>query len=89
MEGNATRLVLGAAGGFLGRREGQKSVEFCPLGGAHQSAWSLYIVLGHTPRRRRPAGLAEQPFKTINTGGLSECLARREDKCHPGPIISE
>jgi hypothetical protein len=26
------------------------------LGGAHQSAWSLYIALGHTPRRRRPAG---------------------------------
>jgi hypothetical protein len=43
-------------GGFLGHREGQKSVGFCPLGGAHQSAWSLYIVLGHTPRRRRPAG---------------------------------
>jgi hypothetical protein len=46
----------GAAGGFLGPREGQKSVGFCPLGGAHQSAWSLYIMLGHTPRRRRPVG---------------------------------
>jgi hypothetical protein len=46
----------GAAGGFLGRREGQKSVGFCPLSGAHQSAWSLCIMLGHTPRRRCPAG---------------------------------
>jgi hypothetical protein len=63
--------VLLAAGGFLGRREGQESVGFCPLGGAHQSAWSLYIVLGHTPRRRRPAGL-EQPFKTSSAGGHSE-----------------
>jgi hypothetical protein len=31
------------------------------FGGAYQSAWSLYIVFGHTPRRRRPAGL-EQAF---------------------------
>ena len=52
----AAGTAAGAAGGFLGRREGQKSVGFCPLGGAHQSAWSLYIVLGHTPRRRCPAG---------------------------------
>ena len=37
-------------------RQGQKPVGFCPLGGAHQSAWSLYIMLGHTPRRRCPAG---------------------------------
>jgi hypothetical protein len=65
----AAGTTAGAAGGFLGLREGQKPVGFCPLGGAHQSAWSLYIVLGHTPRRRRPAGL-EQPFKTISTGGL-------------------
>jgi hypothetical protein len=35
---------------------GQKSVGFCPLGGAHQSAWSLYIMLGYTLRRRCPAG---------------------------------
>ena len=67
----AAGTAAGAVSGFLSRREGQKSVGFCPLGGAHQSAWSLYIVLGHTPRRRRPAGL-EQPFKTISTGGLSE-----------------
>jgi hypothetical protein len=52
----AARTAPGAAGEFLGHREGQKSVIFCPLGGAHQSAWSLYIVLGHTPRRRCPAG---------------------------------
>ena len=52
----AAGTAVGAAGGFLGRREGQKSVGFCPLGGVHQSAWSLYIVLGHTPRRRCPAG---------------------------------
>jgi len=52
----AAGTAAGAAGGFLGRREGQKSVGFCPLGGAHQSAWSLYIMLGHTPRRRCPAG---------------------------------
>jgi hypothetical protein len=56
----AAGTAAGAAGGFLGRREGQKPVGFCPLGGTHQSVWSLYIVLGHTPRRRRPAGL-EQP----------------------------
>jgi hypothetical protein len=31
-------------------------VDFFPLGGAHQSAWSLYIILGHTMRRRCPAG---------------------------------
>jgi hypothetical protein len=67
----AAGTAAGAAGGFLGHREGQKSVGVCPLGGAHQSAWSLYIVLGHTPRRRRPTGL-EQPFKTISAGGLSE-----------------
>jgi hypothetical protein len=42
--------------GWLGPARGQKSVGFCPLGGAHQSAWSLYIMLGHTPRRRCPAG---------------------------------
>ena len=42
----AAGTAAGAAGGFLDRREGQKSVGFCPLGGAHQSAWSLYIVLG-------------------------------------------
>ena len=52
----AAVTAAGATGGFLGRREGQKPVGFCPLGGAHQSAWSLYIVLGHTPRRRCPAG---------------------------------
>jgi hypothetical protein len=46
-----------------GHREGQKSVGFCPLGGAHQSAWSLYIVLGHTPRRRRPAGARNGDFR--------------------------
>ena len=57
----AAVTAAGATGGFLGRREGQKPVGLCPLGAAHQSAWSLYIVLGHTPRRRRPAGL-EQPF---------------------------
>jgi hypothetical protein len=34
-------------------------------------------VLGHTPRRRRPAGL-EQPFKTINSGGLSEKTQSRK-----------
>jgi hypothetical protein len=45
-----------AAGGFLGHREGQKPVGFCPLGGAHQSAWLLYIMLGHTLRKRCPAG---------------------------------
>jgi hypothetical protein len=52
----AAGTAAGAAGGFLGHRKGQKFVEFCPLGGAHQSAWSLYIMLGHTLRRRRPAG---------------------------------
>jgi hypothetical protein len=52
----AAGTAAGAAGGFLGRREDQKPVGFCPLGGAHQSAWSLYIVLGYAPRRRRPAG---------------------------------
>jgi hypothetical protein len=52
----AAGTAAGAADGFLGHREGQKSVGFCPLGGAHQSAWSLYIVPGHTPRRRCPAG---------------------------------
>jgi hypothetical protein len=52
----AAGTAAGAASGFLGHREGQKPVGFCPLGGAHQSAWSLYIVLGHTPRRRCPAG---------------------------------
>jgi hypothetical protein len=41
----AAGTAAGAAGGFLGRREGHKSVGFCPLGGTHQSAWSLYIVL--------------------------------------------
>jgi hypothetical protein len=50
------------AGFWAARRQGQKPVGFCPLGGAHQSAWSLYIMPGHTPRRRwRPVGL-EQPF---------------------------
>jgi hypothetical protein len=39
----AAGTAAGAAGGFLGHREGQKSVGFCPLGGAHQSAWSLFI----------------------------------------------
>jgi hypothetical protein len=52
--GTAAAVLL--ADFWLGHREGQKSVGFCPLGGAHQSAWSLYIMLGHTPRRRRPAG---------------------------------
>jgi hypothetical protein len=52
----AAGTAAGAAGGILGHREGQKPVGFCPLGGAHQSAWSLYIMLGHTLRRRRPAG---------------------------------
>jgi hypothetical protein len=52
----AAGTAAGAAGGFLAHREGQKSVWFCPLSGAHQSAWSLYIMLGHIPRRRRPAG---------------------------------
>jgi hypothetical protein len=46
----AAGTAAGAAGGFLGHREGQKSVGVCPLGGAHQSAWSLYIALGHTSR---------------------------------------
>jgi hypothetical protein len=40
----AAGTAAGAAGGFLGRREGQKFVGFCPLGGAHQSAWSLYTL---------------------------------------------
>jgi hypothetical protein len=52
----AAGTAASAADGFLCHREGQKSVGFYPMGGAHQSAWSLYIVLGHTPRRRRPAG---------------------------------
>ena len=52
----AAGTAAGAAGGFLGHREGQKSVGFCPLGGAHQSAWSLYIMLGHTPRRQKVSG---------------------------------
>jgi hypothetical protein len=47
----AAGTAAGADGGFLGHQEGQKSVGFCPLGGAHQIAWSLYIVLGHTTRR--------------------------------------
>jgi hypothetical protein len=54
----AAGTAAGAAGGFLGHREGQKYVGVCPLGGAHQSTWSLYTVLGHTPRRRRSGGCA-------------------------------
>jgi hypothetical protein len=53
----AAGTAAGAARGFLGHQEGQKSVGFCPLGGPHQIAWSLYIVIGHTPRRRCPAGV--------------------------------
>jgi hypothetical protein len=52
----AAGTAAGAARGFLGRRESQKSVGFCPLGGAHQSAWSLYIVLGHTPTAQKASG---------------------------------
>jgi hypothetical protein len=55
----AAGTAAGAAGGFLGHREGQKSVGFCPLGGAHLKArgrYTLYIMLGHTPRSRCPAG---------------------------------
>jgi hypothetical protein len=43
--------------GFWAAGRAKNPLDFFPLGGAHQSAWSLYIVLGHTPpRRRRPAG---------------------------------
>jgi hypothetical protein len=38
--GTGAAAAAGAAGGLLGHREGQKPVGFCPLGGAHQSAWS-------------------------------------------------
>jgi hypothetical protein len=54
----AAGTATGAAGGFLGRREGQKPVGFCPLGGAHQSAWSLYIMLGHTPTGAQKGGVS-------------------------------
>jgi hypothetical protein len=33
----AAGTAAGAASGFLGHREGQKPVGFCPLGGAHQA----------------------------------------------------
>jgi hypothetical protein len=52
----AAGTAAGAAGGFLGHREGQKSVGFYPLGGAHQSAWSLFIHCA------RPAGVRKGDF---------------------------
>jgi hypothetical protein len=52
----AAGTAAGAAGGFMRRREGQKPVGFCPLGGAHQKVRSLYIMLGHTPRIRCQMG---------------------------------
>jgi hypothetical protein len=48
----AAGTAVGAAGGFMRHREGQKSVGVCPLGGVHQKARSLCIILGHTMRKR-------------------------------------
>jgi hypothetical protein len=46
----AAGTAAGAAGGFLGRREGKKSVGFCPLGGAHQKARGRYTLCSATHR---------------------------------------
>jgi hypothetical protein len=78
----AAWTAAGAAGGFLCYREGQKFVGFCPLGGAHQSAWSLYIVLGHTLRRRCPAGA----LRAIS--GNRSCLRRMHSLRAPWPLVS-
>jgi hypothetical protein len=90
--GRVAGTAAGAAGGFLGHRGGgQKSVRSGPLGGAHQSAWSLYIsILG---RRTQDAGRSTQHAARSTASALANGKRRHQHLpkwlfrgVHPGKI---
>jgi hypothetical protein len=67
----AAGTATGAASGFLGHREGQKPVGFCPLGGAHFKARGRYTLCSAI---HRAEGVRWAPG-----GGFRKCVFNAED----------